>query len=97
MKRMRTERDKRKAQLPAGVDLTVVGDRTHTVKASNADVQFTLILSVVLVVLVVGPAVGGAEGGEAAVGVRLHQIGRAHSVLQSHHDLVCRLLLEKKN
>src|SRR5437773_5857064 len=25
------------------------------------------------------------------------QIGRAHVELQSHHDLVCRLLLEKKN
>ena len=25
------------------------------------------------------------------------KIGRAHSELQSHHDLVCRLLLEKKN
>ena len=24
------------------------------------------------------------------------EIGRAHSELQSHHDLVCRLLLEKK-
>ena len=26
----------------------------------------------------------------------LPEIGRAHSELQSHHDLVCRLLLEKK-
>ena len=24
------------------------------------------------------------------------KIGRAHAELQSHHDLVCRLLLEKK-
>ena len=28
---------------------------------------------------------------------RMVQIGRAHVELQSHHDLVCRLLLEKKN
>ena len=27
----------------------------------------------------------------------IKQIGRAHVELQSHHDLVCRLLLEKKN
>ena len=26
----------------------------------------------------------------------VREIGRAHSELQSHHDLVCRLLLEKK-
>ena len=27
---------------------------------------------------------------------KVKKIGRAHSELQSHHDLVCRLLLEKK-
>ncbi len=51
--RIRAELDKLRAQLPAGVTLTVVSDRTGTIKASIADVQFTLILSVVLVVLVV--------------------------------------------
>jgi len=39
--------------IPSGVKLTVVTDRTETIRASVADVQFTLILSVVLVVLVV--------------------------------------------
>src|SRR5476649_2984087 len=29
--------------------------------------------------------------------VRLFEIGRAHVELQSHSDIVCRLLLEKKN
>ena len=29
-------------------------------------------------------------------GTKKTEIGRAHSELQSHHDLVCRLLLEKK-
>lgn len=53
VKRVRAELDKLRAQLPAGVDLTVVNDRTGTIKASIADVQFTLMLSVVLVVLVV--------------------------------------------
>ncbi len=39
--------------MPAGIDLTVVQDRTHTIRASVHDVQFTLVLSVVLVVMVV--------------------------------------------
>ena len=39
--------------MPAGVELTVVHDRTDTIRASIHDVQFTLVLSVVLVVLVV--------------------------------------------
>jgi multidrug efflux pump len=39
--------------IPAGVNLTVVSDRTVTIRASVHDVQFTLILSVVLVTLVV--------------------------------------------
>jgi multidrug efflux pump len=36
-----------------GIKLTVVNDRTDTIRASVHDVQFTLVLSVVLVVLVV--------------------------------------------
>ena len=39
--------------MPAGVKLTIVSDRTDTIRASVHDVQFTLVLSVVLVVLVV--------------------------------------------
>jgi multidrug efflux pump len=39
--------------IPAGVKLSVVSDRTGTIRASVRDVQFTLILSVVLVVAVV--------------------------------------------
>ncbi|MCO5129305.1 MAG: efflux RND transporter permease subunit [Xanthobacteraceae bacterium] len=39
--------------IPAGVKLTVVSDRTVTIRASVRDVQFTLILSVILVTLVV--------------------------------------------
>ena len=39
--------------IPAGVKLTVVSDRTVTIRASVHDVQFTLVLSVVLVTLVV--------------------------------------------
>jgi multidrug efflux pump len=39
--------------IPAGVKLSIVSDRTGTIRASVRDVQFTLILSVVLVVTVV--------------------------------------------
>jgi len=37
--------------IPAGVNLTVVSDRTVTIRASVHYVQFTLVLSVVLVTL----------------------------------------------
>ncbi len=39
--------------MPAGVDVSVLTDRTVTVRASVHDVQFELLLSVVLVVLVI--------------------------------------------
>jgi multidrug efflux pump len=41
------------ATLPAGVDVTVLSDRTVTVRASIEDVEFELLLAVVLVVLVI--------------------------------------------
>jgi len=42
-----------RAVLPAGVDLAVFADRTVTIRASVHDVQFTLILTVMLVVAVI--------------------------------------------
>jgi multidrug efflux pump len=39
--------------LPAGVKLDIVADRTGTIRASVEEVQFTLVLSVALVVMVV--------------------------------------------
>src|SRR5579862_2678359 len=42
-----------RAALPGGVDLTVLTDRTTTIRASVADVEIELILAVVLVVLVI--------------------------------------------
>jgi multidrug efflux pump len=39
--------------LPAGVRLSVVTDRTETIRASVADVQFTLLLAIVLVIAVI--------------------------------------------
>ena len=42
-----------KASMPPGIDLSILTDRTETIRASVADVQFTLILTIVLVVLVI--------------------------------------------
>jgi HAE1 family hydrophobic/amphiphilic exporter-1 len=41
------------ASLPPAVHINVIQDRTETIRASVADVQFTLLLTVVLVVLVI--------------------------------------------
>ena len=53
VQRVKDELKKLGTSLPAGIKMTVVSDRTGTIKASIKDVQFTLILSVVLVILVV--------------------------------------------
>jgi multidrug efflux pump len=42
-----------RGEMPAGVDLTLLTDRTLTIRASVEDVQFELVLAVVLVVLVI--------------------------------------------
>jgi multidrug efflux pump len=42
-----------KASIPNGIDVTVVLDRTTTIRASVADVERTLMISVVLVIVVV--------------------------------------------
>ena len=41
------------ASIPAGIKLEVALDRTTTIRASVADIQITLLISIVLVVLVV--------------------------------------------
>ncbi|MDP3074960.1 efflux RND transporter permease subunit [Bradyrhizobium sp.] len=53
VRQIREEIPKLQRAIPAGVNLTVVSDRTVTIRASVRDVQFTLVLSVVLVTLVV--------------------------------------------
>jgi multidrug efflux pump len=53
VERVHAELPRLRRAIPAGVKLTVVNDRTTTIRASIHDVQFTLMLSVVLVVLVV--------------------------------------------
>ncbi|MFO0427372.1 MAG: efflux RND transporter permease subunit [Planctomyces sp.] len=42
-----------KAHVPADVELTVSADRTQTIRASVHDVQVTMIISIILVILVV--------------------------------------------
>jgi multidrug efflux pump len=51
--RIKSELPRVENSMPAGVNLQVVSDRTGTIKASVNDVQFTLVLSVGLVVMVV--------------------------------------------
>jgi multidrug efflux pump len=51
--RIRDELPRLQRAIPQGATLTVVHDRTDTIRASIRDVQFTLLLSIVLVVLVV--------------------------------------------
>jgi len=53
VQRVLGELPKLQRAMPAGAKLTVVSDRTNTIRASVRDVQFTLILAVALVVLVV--------------------------------------------
>jgi multidrug efflux pump len=53
VERIKAELPRLQRAIPHGATLTVVHDRTDTIRASIRDVQFTLVLSVVLVVLVV--------------------------------------------
>jgi multidrug efflux pump len=53
VQRVRAELPRLRRAIPAGADLTIVNDRTTTIRASIHDVQFTLVLSIALVVLVV--------------------------------------------
>src|SRR5205823_8317922 len=39
--------------IPSGIKISTVSDRTETIRASVKDVQFTLVLSVALVVMVI--------------------------------------------
>ena len=41
------------ASIPAGIKINVISDRTDTIRASISDVQFTLLLTVALVVMVI--------------------------------------------
>ncbi|HEX6001258.1 MAG TPA: efflux RND transporter permease subunit [Hyphomicrobiaceae bacterium] len=53
VQRLKAELPRIERSMPSGVRLSIVSDRTGTIRASVDDVQFTLMLSVALVVLVV--------------------------------------------
>ena len=53
VERVKAELPRLQAAMPSGIKLTIVIDRTETIRASVLDVQITLIMSVVLVVLVI--------------------------------------------
>jgi multidrug efflux pump len=53
VQRIQRELPRLQRAFPAGAELTVVHDATTTIRASVRDVQFTLVLSVALVILVV--------------------------------------------
>ena len=64
-----------KAGLPASVDVTVLTDRTNTIRASVADVEFELLLAVALVVLVIYrlPAQPAGDLHSQPVGAAFHR------------------------
>jgi len=51
--RIRAELPSLRASIPQGIDATIVLDRTTTIRASVSDVERTLLLSVILVIVVV--------------------------------------------
>ena len=51
--RIRAQLDSIKASIPLGIHMTIVLDRTTTIRASVFDVERTLIISIVLVIVVV--------------------------------------------
>jgi len=53
VERVRAEIPSLKASIPRGIDITVVLDRSTTIRASVRDVEFTLAVSILLVVVVV--------------------------------------------
>ncbi len=51
--RLRAQLGSIKASIPSGIDMTVVLDRTTTIRASVDDVEWTLMISIALVIVVV--------------------------------------------
>ncbi len=51
--RIRAELPSIEASIPQGIDTTIVLDRTTTIRASVSDVEHTLMLSIILVIIVV--------------------------------------------
>jgi len=53
VERLKAEMPSIRASIPKGIDVTIVLDRTTTIRASVADVERTLLISVLLVIVVV--------------------------------------------
>ena len=51
--RIKKSLPKLRQAMPAAITMLIVSDRTETIRASVADVQYTLVLSIVLVILVI--------------------------------------------
>ena len=51
--RIKAKLPKIQLSIPAGITVSVLADRTETIRASVADVQFTLVLTIGLVILVI--------------------------------------------
>ena len=51
--RIKTLLPQLQASIPPGIKINVISDRTQTIRASVADVQFTLVLTIALVVMVI--------------------------------------------
>ncbi len=51
--RIKSEMPVLQASIPSGIKINVISDRTQTIRASIADVQFTLLLTIMLVVAVI--------------------------------------------
>ncbi len=51
--KIKKELPRLQASIPAGIKLGIISDRTQTIRASVDDVQFTLVLTIALVVMVI--------------------------------------------
>src|SRR5437667_7220874 len=76
---------------PWGKAFTALRDNPIRAESLGISVQAYTLLS-----FAIGAVYAGVAGALFASLVQFIEIGRAQSELQSHHDLVCRLLLEKK-
>src|SRR5207237_4651812 len=88
--RIKTLLPQLQASLPSAVKVSILTDRTETIRASVKDVQFELMLTVALVVMVIFLFLRNLS---ATVIPRSEE---HTSELQSHLNIVCRLLLDKK-
>jgi len=77
-----------RASMPQGIDVSILSDRTETVRASVDDVQFTLILTILLVVAVIYFFLGSARATIIpGIAVPLSLIGTFGLMKVAHYSL----------